>query len=264
MIGLGVTIHYTLTAKTQSDVDAIIRKWEERYKPELDLAKIKHRYKRLDETGSFSVNSMEVHLRHLGISTYEELLKLVDEGKLVILDKVPSVHEFARIVEARRLYVALRTPFGRDWRTFLREYPKLPEWRVIWVYPSVHPFIPRWGREGVEYILAPGKGFVDTPSTTESFAVYFVKLPERYCADDFIKTQPFTDEEAAPNTFIHMLICDFLRDVEKEGLADVYIRDEGDYCKTGDRELLMKSFGATAALIGRIASTLEKMGWKKL
>jgi len=230
-----VTIHFDLMTDSQAKVEAVRRKWVEHYMPELDLGRIKHRY------------VME---------------RLVDQGKIKILNRIPTVHEYAHLVEPGVNIIVVERPFGEDFISFLKRYTgDVSKWRVVYLYPSTLMRRPQWGVEGKDYIVVPYKGFVDTPETTESFAVYFVQLsPRKFYATDFTKTQAFTDEEVEPCSRVHMLISDFLKDVEREGLAKVHVKDEGNFYKTGDINKLLESFGATAALIGRITRTLTGKG----
>jgi hypothetical protein len=230
--------------------------------PELDLGHIKHRYVSVEGTGTFEINRMEVELKYLGVKTAEDMERLVDEGKIKILNRIPTVHEYAYLIEPGVNLIVVERPFGEDFISFLRRYRgNISEWRVIYLYPSTLMRRPPWGVEGKDYIVVPYKGFVDTPETTESFALYFVELsPKKFYATDFIKTQAFTDEEVEPCTRVHMLISDFLEDVEREGLAKVHVKDEGNFYKTKEINKLLESFGATAALIGRITRTLTGKG----
>ena len=255
---MGITIHYDLMAKNQASVDAITRKWEEHYMPELDLAGIKHRYNRVKGLGAFEMTRMEISLGAMGIRTVEDLEKQINAGKIRVLDRIPTIDEFARLVEPGVRFIVAETLYGEKLLSFLRRYTgEVAKWRVIVLFPGTLMRKPEWGVEGRDYILAPYKGFVDTPETTESFALYFVQLsPTKFYATDFIKTQAFSDEEVEPCARVHMLICDFLKDVEREGLAKVDVRDEGDFCRTGDLNTLLKSYGATMALIGRITKAL--------
>jgi hypothetical protein len=67
---------------SQAKVEAIRRKWQERYMPELDLGHIKHRYVSVEGTGTFEINRMEVELKYLGVKTAEDMKRLVGEGKI--------------------------------------------------------------------------------------------------------------------------------------------------------------------------------------
>jgi hypothetical protein len=243
---------------SQAKVEAVRRKWVERYMPELDLGRIKHRYVSVQGTGAFEINRMEVELRYLGVKTAEDMERLVGEGKIKILNRIPTVHEYAYLVEPSVNIIVVERPFGEDFISFLKRYRgDISKWRVVYLYPSTLMRIPQWGEEGKDYIVVPYKGFVDTPETTESFALYFVELsPRKFYATDFIKTQAFTDEEVEPCARVHMLISDFLEDVEREGLAKVHVKDEGNFYKTGDVNKLLESFGATAALIGKLTRML--------
>jgi hypothetical protein len=247
---------------SQQKVEAIRRKWVERYMPELDLGHIKHRYVSVEGTGTFELNRMEVNMKYLGVKTAADLERLVREGKIKILNRLPTIHEFAHLVEPGVRLILAERPFGEDLISFLSRYTgNISEWRVVMLYASTLMRKPPWGVEGKDYLVVPYKGFVDTPETTESFAVYFVELsPRKFYASDFIKTQAFTDEEVEPCTRVHMLISDFLKDVEREGLAKVHVKDEGNFYRTGDVNELLGSFGATAALIGRITRTLTGKG----
>lgn len=259
---MGVTLHFDLMTDSQAKVEAIRRKWEERYMPELDLGHIKHRYVSIEGTGTFMLNRMEVKMRYLGVKTVADLERLVEDGKIKILNRIPTVHEYANLVEPDVNLIVAERPFGEDFISFLKRYRgDISKWRVLWLYPSTVTRVPQWGVEGKDYIAVHYKGFVDTPETTESFAAYFVELsPRKFYATDFIKTQAFTDEEVEPCSRVHMLICDFLKDVEREGLAKVHVKDEGDFYRTGDINKLLESYGATAALIGKITRTLSGRG----
>jgi hypothetical protein len=108
------------------------------------------------------------------------------------------------------------------------------------------------------------KGFIDTPETTESFSLVFAQFtPRKFYASDFIKTQAFTDDELKPNSFVHMLIIDFFKDLRGQDLlTGLRVNDEGDYYESGKVEVLLQSFGATRELIDRIGRMLAGAGWK--
>jgi len=254
---MGITIHYRMLVKDEEAVEAIVRKWEERYMPELNLAGIPHRYSRIDEKWYLRLMRDELELRYLGIDSYEELVKRVEEGRLKILKKIPTLREYLGLIDAKSDIITLPLYLRREWRELLRDVPDVGVWRAVHFWEMILSTPPD-GVEDVDYISLPCKGFIDTPETTESFCLAFVKLDERWYAKDFIKTQAFTDEEVEPNSFVHMLICDFLKDVEGQRLADVRVHDEGDYYTTGKAETLLRSYGATYAVIQKVLRMLAE------
>jgi len=255
---MGITIHYRVLAKDEEAVEAIVRKWEEKYMPELNLAGIPHQYRRIDEKWYLHFMRDEFELRYLGIDSYEELMKRVEEGRLKVLEKTPSLREYLKLIDAKSDIIVFPPYFRRSWRELMRDIPNIGTWRVVHPWEMILSTPPVWeGVEDVDYISLPCKGFIDTPETTESFCLAFVKLDERWYASDFIKTQAFTDEEVEPNSFVHMLICDFLKDVEGQGLlVGARIHDEGDYYTTGNAETLLRSYGATHAVIQKVLRML--------
>jgi len=256
---MGITIHYSLLAKDEDAVEAIIKKWEERYKPELDLAKIPHQYTRVDEKWCFSMKKMEMELFSFMVTSYEDLMKKVKRRELRILTEVPTLRDFLKLRGENLATIVVLPPyFGRDWKDILLDAPRIDLVRGtnVWAEIKSEPY-PHERPE--DYTFLPCKGFVDTPETTESFVLVFARLDGRWYAKDYIKTQAFSDEEAEPNSFIHMLICDFLKEVEKQGLAEVRVYDEGDYYETEDVRVLLRAYGATYEVIRKLVEALERM-----
>lgn len=263
---MGVTVWWTLSTDSQDKVEAITRKWEEKYKPELDLAHISHEFKKLRETCTFELDRMQTPLEFNGVKTIADLEAKVSSGEIRVLTKMPNIREFIDMVEPKTKFLVIEPVFAQDWREFLRRREDIGKWNVIYIYPSIYFGLPMWERavEGIDYVHVPYKGFVDTPESTESIVMMFAEVLANkfYCAQ-FCKTQPFTNEQVEPNSLVHMLICDFLADVEKQGHAKVHVHDEADYYSTRDVDVLLKNFSAGYEVIERVGKAIEKAGWKR-
>jgi hypothetical protein len=263
---LGVTVWWNIQTDSQDKIEAITRKWEEKYKPELDLAHIKHGYKRIRETCTFALSRMQTPLEFSGVKTYADLEAKISSEEIKILTKMPNVQEFIDMVEPKPKFYVIEPILGQDWREFLRRREDIGKVSAIWVYSSVYFGLPAWERavEGIDYVRVPSKGFVDTPDTTESIVMCFAEIrPDKFFCHQFCKTQPFTNEQVEPNSFIHMLLCEFLSDIEKEGYAKVHVKDEADYYTTRDVDVLLKNFSAGYEVIERVGKAIEKAGWKR-
>jgi len=264
---LGVTVWWDLSTDSQDKIEAITRKWEEKYKPELDLAHIKHEYKRISGTCRFQLNRMQTLFKMSGIKTFDDLMATVNRGEIRIITKMPNVREFIDMVELGPKYYFIEPLYGEDWQTFLRRRgDDIGNCNAVWVYPGVYfgPPVFEQQVEGIDYLFVPYKGFIENPESTESIAFTFAEiLPNKLFCTDLCKTQPFTNEQVEPNSFIHMLLCEFLSDIEKQGHAKVHVKDEADYYTTRDIDVLLKNFGAGYEVIDRVGKALGKVGWKQ-
>jgi hypothetical protein len=262
---MGETVWWWLSTDSQDKVDAIIKKWEERYKPELDLAHVKNDYGRRSGTCRFERGRMQTIFDITGINSLDDLEARIKNGSIVILTKVPDIREFASFVQPGPKYYVIESVFGEDWRTVLRRRGNIDNWGVTWVVPGVYfgPPVREGEVEGVDYLYVPYKGFVQNAAEIESIVIAFAQiLPDKWFAVDLSKTQPFSNEQVEGNAFIHMLFCDFLHDIESEGLAKVHVNDEADYYNTGDVNVLLRNFGAGYDVISRIGTALSGAGWK--
>lgn len=130
---------------------------------------------------------------------------------------------------------------------------------------EVSPNLLSGKKEGEDYIITNCQGFIYTPRNTETFHINFAdlrKYNKGYYARNFTKTQAFEPEETGPNAAVHMTFCDFLNDVRKEGLANVNTDDEGEYCETGDKDLLIKNFKENYDVIASVGKQLAGLGWE--
>jgi len=262
---MGETVWWTLSTDSQAKVDAITKKWEEKYKPELDLARIPHEFKRIEQKCRFVFQKMRIPLEMERIHTYADLENKVSQGRIKLLTKMPSMQEFINFVYPGPKFFVVEVPFNRDLREFLESRLNIEKFGVTWIYPGVY-FSPPQPRdvEGVDYIHVPCKGFYQNAADVETIAFVFAQiLPNKFYCCDLCKTQPGSHEEVQNNSFVHMLLCDFLADVEKEGLAKVHVKDEADYYKTHDLNVLLKNFGAGYAVIERVGKALKEAGWKR-
>jgi hypothetical protein len=262
---LGVTVWWNIQTDSQDKIEAITRKWEEKYKIELDLAHIPHMFKRIKETCTFALNRMQTPLEWAGVETYADLEAKISSGGIKILTKMPTIQEFIDMVEPKPKFYVIEPVLGQDWREFLRRREDIGKVSAIWVYPSVYFGLPVWEKavEGVDYLRVPCKGFIDTPDYTETIDITFAEIrPDKFFCTSFSKTQPFTNEQVEPNSFIHMLLCEFLGDIEKQGHAKVHVKDEAGYYETRSVDVLLKNFGAGYEVIARIGKALSEAGWK--
>jgi hypothetical protein len=263
---MGVTVWWQLSTDSQDKIEAITKKWEEKYKPELDLAHIKHEFKRLQADCTFELDHMQTRLEYSGIKTFANLEAKVNNGEIKFLAKMPTIREFIdMVVPGPKCYV-IENILGQDWREYLRRREDVGSWNAIWVYPSIYFGMPADISlvEGVDYLRVPFKGFIENPGSTESIVVAFAEIkPDKFYCSDLCKTQPFENEQVENNTFIHMLLCDFLADVEKQGHAKVHVNDEADYYSTRSVDVLLKNFGAGYDVIARVGKMLGEAGWKQ-
>jgi len=109
------------------------------------------------------------------------------------------------------------------------------------------------------------RGFVTYMRTTEPFRLRFTLTSDgsftRFVATDFIKTQPFNNAEVEPNIRIHMLICDFLCEIEAKGLAHIEVTDEGNYLPSKSFEQLFQRFSLNYTMIRNFSEWLKRSGW---
>jgi len=263
---LGITVWWQLETDSKDKIEAMTRKWMEKYKDELDLAHIDNTFKRISRTCRFCLNKMRVPLEAYGIKTYADLERQVSEGRIKLLTKMPSMQEYINMVHpSTGKFSVFNIPFGRELQEFLRARANLGDWSPTWVYPGVYfgPPISRQVVEGEDYIYVPCSGFIVNTAASESIAMIFAELsPNKYFCTDLSKTQPFRNEDVQDSAFVHMLMCDFLADVEKQGHAKVVVKDEGDYYNTHSLDVLLKNFGAGHAVIASIGKALEEAGWK--
>ena len=272
---MGETVWWWLSTDSQEKVDAIVKKWEEQYKPDLDVSHIKSDYRRIEgktqgelgkpgETARFERNRMQTTFDIAGIHTFADLDAKIEKGEVVILPKVPDVKEFAEIVQPGPKYYVMDSVYGQDWRTVMQQRGDINKWGHIWVYPAIHfgPPVYENAVEGVDYMYVAYKGFVQNAAEIESIVLAFAQIaPGKWFAHDLSKTQPFRNEEVEGNAFIHMLFCDFLHDIEEEGLAKVHVNDEAAYYDTGDYNVLLRNFGAGYDVIASVGKMLAGAGW---
>ena len=264
---MGITVWWQLETDSQDKIEAMARKWMEKYKGELDLAHVENTFKEISRTCRFCLNKMRVPLEAYGIKTYEDLENQHSEGKIKLLTKTPSMQEFINMVHPMRgKFLVFNIPFGRELQEFLRARANLGAWSPTWVYPGIHfgPPVSSGLVEGEDYIYVPCTGFMVNTAASESISLIFAELsPNKYFCTDMSKTQPFRHEDVRDSAFVHMLMCDFLADVEKQGYAKVVVKDEGDYYNTRSLDVLLKNFGAGYAVIAAVGKALEEAGWKR-
>ena len=262
---MGETVWWWLSTDSQAKVDAIVKKWEDRYKPELDTPRMKSDYGRKSGTCRFERHKMQTTWDIAGIKTFDDLESRIHKGEIVILTKMPDVKEFASFVQPGPKYYVVDSVYGENWLTVMRQRGQIEGWGHTWVYPGIYfgPPIEENFVEGRDFLSVPYKGFVQNTAEIESIVIAFAQIePDKWFANDLCKTQPFRNEQVEGNAFAHMLLCDFLHDVKDEDLAFVHVNDEAEYYDTGDYNVLLRNFGAGYDVIQRVGGMLAQAGWK--
>ncbi|MCD6421815.1 hypothetical protein J7L13_00495 [bacterium] len=259
---MGITIHYEVITK-EENIREIVRLWCEEFKPELPEL-YNHKVFGFDkpEKAAFSLNYISVRLKDIGVNSVADL-----KQRFIALPEIPSLDELrwqllVHADELNKRFIAGRLVYDLYYGNpnSLLTFLEFSEIRACIIYPSVVGPIDR----PAEYEL-PTKGFLTTPKTTESFCLAFVPLYNGYWyANDFTKTQPANNEEVEPCARAHMIICDFLEELENRNLAKVAVNDEGEYLPDHNLDRLLKSFGANWALIQAVARALEGAGWEEV
>lgn len=252
---MGVSIDYELSVDNEAKIDRIKESWE-KCAEELDLAGIPHKFVPVDGIGCAIKGVIGTLLWGPSIRTFDDFERSVKRDKFLLVKDEPSIEELMEMVAPGVEVVVTPRTFDVNCPDSFYFYDLDESYCAERAYVDIYPFSCERDDPLVrtrEYVNISVKGFYDTPERTgvSTFSLCFTKLPRFWFARGYVETQAYTEEEVELNAFVHMLIVDFLKTLEMEGLVrKICVSSDGNYYRTGDVVELLQYYWDFLKLMG--------------